>query len=103
MAIKILIADDHPLIADGIKNTFKNNTNFTVLAVVNNGKEALSFIENNEVDIVLLDVNMPEMDGIDCAKIIISKHKDVKVAILSMLQESSIIKKMENHKSYQSI
>lgn len=94
MPIRILIADDHPLIADGIKSTFKNNSNFAVLAVVNNGKEALEFIENNIVDIALLDINMPEMDGIDCAKKIISNHKDVKVAILSMLQESSIIKKL---------
>ena len=94
MPIKILIADDHPLIAEGIKNVFDKTADFKVMAVVNNGQEALDFINNNIVDVVLLDINMPIMDGIECAKQIIKDFKDVKVAILSMLQESSIIKNL---------
>ncbi|KGL61848.1 response regulator [Polaribacter sp. Hel1_85] len=94
MPIKILIADDHPLIAEGIKNTFDNQTDYQVVAVVNNGKEALEFIEQHIVDIALLDINMPIIDGIECAKKITSEFKDVKVAMLSMFQESSIIKSL---------
>jgi two-component system response regulator NreC len=94
MPIKILIADDHPLIAEGIKNTFENHVEFQVLAIVNNGKEAISFLEENKVDIALLDINMPIMDGIECAKIITSEFKDVKVAMLSMYQEKSLIQKL---------
>ena len=92
--IKILIADDHPLIAEGIKNTFDNQENYQVVAVVNNGKEVLNFIEQNLVDVVLLDINMPIMDGIECAKEIISKYKNIKIAMLSMHEESSIIKNL---------
>ncbi|MFK8058916.1 MAG: response regulator [Polaribacter sp.] len=94
MPIKILIADDHPLIAEGIKNTFDNQEDYQVVAVVNNGKEAIEFIEQHLVDIALLDINMPIMDGIECAKKITSDFKDVKVAMLSMYQESSIIKSL---------
>ena len=94
MPIRILIADDHPLIAEGIKNTFIDDDDFNVVSVVSNGLEALDFIKENIVDIALLDINMPEMDGIDCAKNILSNHKDVKVAILSMYQEASIIKNL---------
>ena len=94
MPIKILIADDHPLIAEGIKNTFDYQKDFEVVAVVNNGKEALDFISRNAVDIALLDINMPIMDGVECAKQIIENHKNVKVAMLSMHQESSIIKNL---------
>ena len=94
MPIKILIADDHPLIAEGIKNTFDNQEDYLVVAVVNNGKEAIEFIEQHLVDIALLDINMPIMDGIECAKKITSGFKDVKVAMLSMYQESSIIKSL---------
>lgn len=94
MAIRILIADDHPLIAEGIKNTFENQPDFKVLAVVNNGQEAISYIEKNTIDIALLDINMPIMDGIECAKKIISEFKGVKIAMLSMYQESSIIKSL---------
>ncbi len=94
MSIKILIADDHPLIAEGIKNTFDNKKEYTVVSVVNNGLQAINFIEKNQVDIALLDINMPIMDGIECAKKITSNFKNVKVAMLSMYQESSIIKSL---------
>ena len=94
MPIKILIADDHPLIAEGIKNTFENQIEFMVVAVVNNGKEAIDFIEKHIVDIALLDINMPIMDGIECAKKIITDFKDVKVAMLSMHQEKSLIQNL---------
>ncbi len=94
MPIKILIADDHPLIAEGIKNTFENQQEYQVVAVVNNGKEALDFIEQHLVDIALLDIDMPIMDGIECAKQIIVNYNDVKVAMLSMHQEPSIIKNL---------
>jgi len=94
MPIKILIADDHPLIAEGIKNTFKNNDAFNVAAVVSNGKEVLEYLKDNAVDVVLLDINMPEMDGIECAKNILKTYTTIKIAILSMHQESSIIKNL---------
>ena len=94
MPIRVLIADDHPLIADGIKNTFANHSDFEVVGMVENGKEVLTFLENNPVDIVLLDLNMPKMDGIQCAKILIKDYSDVKVAILSMHQEASLIKEL---------
>lgn len=94
MPIHILIADDHPLIAEGIKNTFENNDDFNVIAIVNNGKEAIRFIEKNLVDVALLDINMPIMDGIECAKEIVKNHPHVKIAMLSMYQEASIIKNL---------
>ncbi len=94
MPIKILIADDHPLIAEGIKNTFENHEDFNVVATVNNGKEALEFVKKHIVDVVLLDINMPIMDGIECAKELVKNYKNVKIAMLSMYQEASIIKNL---------
>ena len=87
MSIKILIADDHPLIADGIKNTFNNQEDFQVVGVVENGTDALNFIKESEVDVILLDINMPEMDGIQCAKSILKNFPKIKIAMLSMHQE----------------
>lgn len=94
MPIKILIADDHPLIAEGIKNTFDNHSDFEVVAFVENGKEALNYIKSNIVDVALLDINMPVLDGVACAKEILENHKEVKVAMLSMYQEASVIKNL---------
>lgn len=94
MPIRILIADDHPLIAEGIQNTFTDNDDFKVVQIVTNGKEALDAISEKIIDIVLLDINMPVMDGIECAKQIIQKYPEVKIAMLSMHQEASIIKNL---------
>jgi two-component system response regulator NreC len=93
-SIRLLIADDHPLIAEGIRNTFSNNLSIDVVAVVSNGEEVLEVIKNKVVDVVLLDIEMPKMNGIDCAKAIVSKHTEVKVIILSMYQEASLIKEL---------
>lgn len=94
MAIKILIADDHPLIADGIKTNIQKEKNFEVVAIVNNGKEALNFINKHQVDILLLDIDMPVMSGIDCASILIEQKSPVKIIMLSMHQDSFTIKKL---------
>ena len=94
MPITILIADDHPLIAEGIKNTFENQPNFEVVKMVVNGVEVLDFLSKNKVDVVLLDVNMPEMDGIECAKQILQNYSSTKIAVLSMHQEKSVIQNL---------
>lgn len=96
MPIKILIVDDHPLIAEGIKNALENYKEFKVLGVANNGKEALDFVNKTIIDIVLLDINMPIMDGIECAKHILKEQPEIKIAMLSMHQEMSIIKELIN-------
>lgn len=93
-SIRLLIADDHPLIAEGICNTFFNHPVIKVVAVVNNGTEVLKVLKNEIVDIVLLDIEMPVMNGIDCAKAIRENYKEVKVIILSMYQEASLIKQL---------
>jgi two-component system response regulator NreC len=94
MAIKVVIADDHPLIADGIKTNIDNHKDFKVISVVNNGKEALDFVQNHQVDILLLDIDMPIMSGIDCASALIAEGHSVKIVMLSMHQDSYTIKKM---------
>ncbi|MFC4268050.1 response regulator [Polaribacter marinivivus] len=91
MPIKILIADDHPLIAEGIKNTFLNKKEYDVVGIVANGKEVIGFVKEKNIDLILLDINMPIMDGIVCAKKIIADFKNIKIAMLSMHQEKSII------------
>ena len=89
--IRILIADDHPLMAEGIKNTFSDSENINVVSVVSNGKEVLDFVKDISVDVVLLDIDMPIMNGIDCAKELLIKHPEIHIAMLSMHQEKSLI------------
>ncbi|MFT5822112.1 MAG: DNA-binding NarL/FixJ family response regulator [Crocinitomix sp.] len=94
MKIKILIADDHPLVAEGIKNSIISNENILIVKMAVDGREALEYIETNLVDLALLDIDMPNMNGIECATEILKHHKEVKVLMLSMYQEKSMIKKL---------
>ncbi|WP_298882493.1 response regulator transcription factor [uncultured Polaribacter sp.] len=96
MSVKIVIADDHPLIAEGIKNVIETNKKFNVVKIVSNGKEAISYVENNLVDLLLLDIDMPIINGIECAEKLITQDKDIKIAILSMHEDPFIVKKVMN-------
>lgn len=94
MPIKIVIADDHALIAEGIKKIVEDAADLKVVAILNNGKETIDFIEQHKIDMVLLDINMPVMDGIECATYLAKHHPKVKVVILSMHMETSIYQEL---------
>lgn len=67
---KILIADDQQLIRESLKIILDTDKDFDVIDVVGNGKDALESIEANKPDVVLMDVRMPQMDGVECTRII---------------------------------
>lgn len=81
--IKVLLADDHEIILDGLKSVLKYEEGIEVIGTAKNGEEAIEFIENNEVDVAVLDINMPKMTGIEATRIIRSTS-NTKVLILSM-------------------
>ena len=90
--IKILIADDHQLVLDGLTLMLDSQDDFVIVGAAHNGLEVMSFLENNHVDIVLLDLNMPEMNGLETCKLINKQFSDLKVLILSMMSEVKLVK-----------
>ncbi|MEP1094510.1 MAG: response regulator transcription factor [Cyclobacteriaceae bacterium] len=94
MSVKILLADDHQIVVDGLKLILSSNEHFEIVGEVENGQEVLDFLENQKVHIVVLDINMPVMDGITCAKKIKSLYKHVKVIILTMYAQKSFIEEI---------
>lgn len=89
---KILIADDHKIIADGIKSMLSDVSDIEVVATVYNGLQVLEILDITSVDLILLDIDMPEMNGIDCAKEVLKRYPDTKISILTMHYERSLIK-----------
>lgn len=81
---KVLIVDDSRVVRASVRRIF-TEAGFTVCGEVENGALALEFLEKNEVDIISLDVIMPEMNGIDCLRTIVKKEIDVKTVFLSYL------------------
>lgn len=89
--IKIIIADDHQMFIDGIKSLLVSERDMKVTGEALNGKEVLQLLETSAADIVLLDVNMPEMDGIEATKLIRQKYPQVKILMLTMYNNSEFI------------
>ncbi len=92
--IKILITDDHQLIVEALKSLLSDVNNMTIVAEANNGKEAIGIIGKTSVDIVLMDVEMPVMNGWDATEIITSRYPETKVIALTTFSEKAIVKKM---------
>ncbi|OQX72312.1 MAG: hypothetical protein B6D61_14115 [Bacteroidetes bacterium 4484_249] len=90
--IKVLITDDHQIIIDGLKSLLEDKEQIEVIAEASNGKEALDILNLLQVDVVLMDIDMPVMNGIEATKQIKAEYPETKVIILSMYKESGLIK-----------
>ncbi len=75
MNIKVLIADDNSFVREGMKIILSTFPEFDVVATVQDGAEAVAFCEENEVDVALLDVQMPNMDGVEATKQLVLRTK----------------------------
>lgn len=90
--IKILIIDDHPLVIDGIRTMLKDESYFHIEAAAKTAKEAFAFLDNAPpVDIILLDINLPDIDGLRICEQIRAKNKTVKILGLTSVNEAGII------------
>ena len=89
--IKVVIVDDHALIREGIKKLLELEESFDIIALAGDGNEALEVIEKVRPDVVLLDINMPNMNGIDCLKQIKAEYPDTKVVMLTIHEDAEYL------------
>ena len=81
--IKLVICDDQEVVCQGLKAILSTSDNLEVIGIANNGAEAVEFIGNHPVDVALMDLKMPIMNGIHATKAIKEKFPDVKVLVLT--------------------
>ncbi len=81
--IRVVITDDHSLFADGLEQIINQISGFRVVAKVNNGRELLQILNGMQPDLILLDINMPEMDGLESAMMIKRKFNKLKIIFVS--------------------
>lgn len=89
--IKIALAEDHEILRKGIQAILSNQPNFEIVLDVSNGHELLQAIEFQPVDIVILDLEMPILNGFDTLQQLSKKHQTIKVIILSSYYENEMI------------
>lgn len=92
--IKVLLADDHKIVRDGIKFYFKEHPKFTVEYEAGNGKDALDILSHNHVDIVITDISMPGLDGVQLMMEARKIKPELPFIALTMNDDYTFIKKM---------
>ena len=92
--IKIIIADDHQLFRNGLKILLNAFPEFAVAGEASNGEEFLRILRNSQADIALMDINMPEMDGIEATRKGLKISPEIKIIALSMYGEEDYYYKM---------
>jgi len=92
--IKILLADDHAIVMEGLKEVLSADEEISVVGTATNGEEAVRFVRHNEVDVVVLDINMPVMDGISCSRILKKDFPNIKIIILTMYAQRSFVEEI---------
>ena len=92
--IKILLTDDHVIVRDGIKTLLRKDEDISVVAEASNGQEALNVLSREKIDVVLMDINMPGLDGLEASAIIKDKYPNVSIVALTMYREMNMVESM---------
>jgi len=89
--IRLLLADDHPLIREGFRSLLNKNDRFELVAIAENGKELVELAGKVSPDIILSDINMPVMNGMDAIEQISKLYPEIKSVILTMHEEREYV------------
>jgi DNA-binding NarL/FixJ family response regulator len=94
MSIKIFIIDDHPMVVAGLNSLLGQLENIEVAGAVSNAFDAIPFLKKNKIDVILLDINLPDISGIDLCKKIHKEFPEIKILGISTFSERSYISRM---------
>ncbi|MBQ3727130.1 MAG: response regulator transcription factor [Selenomonadaceae bacterium] len=89
--IKVLIADDQELIRESLKIILDVNADIKVVGVAESGRKVLDLLKKTSPDIILMDIRMPELDGVRCTKAVKEKFPDVKIIILTTFDDDEYV------------
>lgn len=92
--IKVLIADDHQVIIDGLEAIITETDHLMFSGGAHNGKEVIDAIEMYQPEVILMDINMPIMDGLECTSIVHKKWPEIRIIALSMHDNPRLARRM---------
>ncbi len=89
--IRIMIADDQELIRESLKIVLDMNPDMNVISVAENGYEVMTLLKKNQPDVILMDVRMPKLDGVQCTSLIKERYPSIKIIILTTFDDDEYI------------
>lgn len=93
--ITIAIAEDHQALIDGIELLYRYEENISIVGMANNGEELLKIVRNKRPKVVIMDIRMPKMDGIQATRIIKEEYPEIKVVAFSMFDQDQAVHQMK--------
>src|SRR5690349_16986248 len=90
----LLIADDHQMITDGLIQILKNHEGIGKIYTARNGKAAVDIALREDIDVIIMDINMPEMSGVEATKLIKKEKSGIRIIVVSMLSDPSVVSKL---------
>jgi len=94
MAVNIILADDHALFREGLLSILNDELGFTVVAQAENGREVVKLARKMKVDVIVMDIAMPELNGIEATSQVLHDNPDMKVIALSMHSDRHFVQGM---------
>lgn len=91
--IKVMLVDDHPMVRHGIRTVFEAYDDIVLVAEAENGRQAIKMCEDYQPEIILMDMVMPIVDGVQATEFIINKWPDIKIIALTSFNDKDLIKK----------
>jgi DNA-binding NarL/FixJ family response regulator len=96
---RIILADDHQLFIEGVRTVLEEIPDIEIVATVTNGAELIEKIQQVATDLVLLDLNMPKLDGLKCLQEIKSTHPNIKVLVLTNYSQPELMEEVKSLKA----
>jgi DNA-binding NarL/FixJ family response regulator len=89
--LRVAIVDDHPVFRDGMRQLLESVDGFVVVGEGSSGEDALKLSELHGLDVILMDIGMPKMNGIEATRAVLAEHPDVRIVVLTMYAESESV------------
>lgn len=93
MAIEVMLVDDHPIVRQGIKSMLSQEEDIRIVAEASDGNEAIRLAKTESPDVVIMDITLPHMNGLEASYWILKENKHIKILILSMHENRAFVEK----------
>lgn len=97
MMIRVLIVDDHPMVAEGIQSILESYDDIEIVGTLTNGRDAVEQVQKRAPDVILMDLNMPDISGLNATEMILEQRPETNIVILSMHDSPEYISTALSH------